>query len=209
MRPIVTIPNLLSLLRMILALTAAGLFIDGRFTLVAIILCAVGVLLDAVDGWCARRLGQCTEIGRHLDPLADKVLMAVVYGVIAARMQSPVIWFFFVLLTGRDVLVTLHRWRSLRTRSISLPAATLGKLKMIAQSVGGVWILVYGFVQRGGDFAFPVYPVVTLLAVTAILSLGSAARYWRVAIAVESRAKRRGGRPVPWSDRRSLEGTFD
>jgi CDP-diacylglycerol--glycerol-3-phosphate 3-phosphatidyltransferase len=171
-----TVPNLLTAIRLALALAAATLFIVGGRPSLAVSMCLVGVLLDALDGWIARRFSQCSQLGRFMDPLADKMLMIVVYGVIAVNMKSIVIWTLFALVVGRDVVVTSSRLRSFRRNGDSMPSDRFGKAKMIVQSVGGAAILVYAYILNGG-FAFLHYPVVMTLAVVMILSYISAGRY--------------------------------
>jgi len=171
-----TIPNLLTAVRLALALAAATLFIVGARPSLAASMCLVGVLLDALDGWYARRFSQCSQLGSFMDPLADKMLMLVVYGVIAVNMKSIVIWTLFTLVVGRDVVVTSSRLRSFRRNGDSMPSDGFGKAKMIVQSIGGAAILVYAYILNGG-FAFLHYPVLMTLAVVMILSYISAGRY--------------------------------
>ncbi|MFQ5511693.1 MAG: CDP-alcohol phosphatidyltransferase family protein [Candidatus Krumholzibacteriia bacterium] len=171
-----TVPNLLTAIRLVLAVAAATLFIVGRLSSLAVSFCLVGVVLDALDGWYARRFAQCTNLGRFMDPLADKMLMLVVYGVIVVNMKSIVIWALFALVAGRDVVVTSSRLRSFRSRGASMPSDRFGKAKMIIQSIGGAAILVYAYILNGG-FTFLHYPVLMTLAVVMVLSYISAGRY--------------------------------
>jgi len=171
-----TIPNLLTAIRLALALAAAALFIVGGRASLAVSMCLVGVLLDALDGWYARRFSQCSRLGSFMDPLADKMLMIVVYGVIAVNMGSIIIWTLFALVVGRDVVVTSSRLRSFRRNGDSMPSDRFGKAKMIVQSIGGAAILVYAYILNGG-FAILHYPVLMTLAVVMILSYISAGRY--------------------------------
>ncbi len=171
-----TVPNLMTALRLVLAVAAAVLFIVGGLSSLAVALCLVGVALDALDGWYARRFSSCSHLGSFMDPLADKMLMIVVYGVIVVNMQSIIIWALFGLVVGRDVVVTSSRLRSFRRRRAPFPSDRFGKAKMIVQSIGGAAILVYAYILNGG-FAFLHYPVLMTLGVVMILSYISAGRY--------------------------------
>lgn len=67
-----TVPNLLSLLRLILVPVYAGIYLRGQYLLAGGIM-AVSCLTDLLDGFIARRWNMITNLGKVLDPLADKV----------------------------------------------------------------------------------------------------------------------------------------
>lgn len=96
------LPNALSLLRLVLAPVVIDLLIEGRPGW-AFAVFAVAGLLDALDGWLARRLDSASAIGAYLDPLADKVLMVGCFVVLGAIDWLPV-W-LVVLVVSRDVAI--------------------------------------------------------------------------------------------------------
>ena len=171
-----TIPNLMSSIRVVMAMAAAVLFATANFEVFAVTLCLGGMILDAIDGWYARKFGQCSQLGKFLDPLADKLLMAVVYGVIAAKMNSFPIWALFALITGRDFVITISRSLQMHKRGATFAADRFGKAKMIVQSAAGIGILSYAYVLRN-SFSFSPYPVIIILLVITFLSYLSAGRY--------------------------------
>ena len=173
---ICTVPNLMTSMRAVLAAVAAAMFFGGRFETLAVILCVVGLLLDAADGWYARRFAQCSHLGRFMDPLADKLLIGVIYTVIAINLNSIVVWVLFGLVMGREMVVTASRSWGFYRRGAPFPADKLGKAKMIVQSLAGALILTYAYVLRGG-FSPLLYPVIATLVVITILSYISAGRY--------------------------------
>ena len=67
-----TIPNLLSFLRLALVPVFTSLYLQGNFSLASIVL-AISCLTDLLDGFIARRFHMITDLGKFLDPLADKV----------------------------------------------------------------------------------------------------------------------------------------
>jgi CDP-diacylglycerol--glycerol-3-phosphate 3-phosphatidyltransferase len=166
----------MSSVRFVIAIAAGVLFATASREVFAVSLCLFGVLLDAADGWYARKFGQCSQLGKFLDPLADKVLMAVVYGVIAAKMNVLPIWSLFALIAGRDLLVTASRWAQLRKHRSTYPSDGFGKAKMVVQSAAGIGILGYGYILRP-VFDFSPYPVIIILLVITVLSYVSAGRY--------------------------------
>jgi len=70
-KEILTVPNLLSLLRLLLIPVYMSVYLSGDRRLAALILVA-SCLTDAVDGWIARRFRMISTVGKILDPLADK-----------------------------------------------------------------------------------------------------------------------------------------
>ena len=70
-KEILTVPNLLSLLRILLIPVYMAIYISGDHRLAALILIA-SCLTDAVDGWIARRFQMISTLGKILDPIADK-----------------------------------------------------------------------------------------------------------------------------------------
>ena len=145
-----TVPNVVTVLRILMAVLAAVCFATGRAVELAVLLCIAAALLDIFDGWYARAFSQCSHLGEHLDPLADKLLMAVVYGVIAVAMGSGVIWVLTFFIALREVAMTVFRSYSLRRHQRFIPANRLGKVKMILQSTVGLAILAYAYLINGG-----------------------------------------------------------
>jgi len=173
-----TVPNVVTVLRMLMALAAAVCFIRGQWQVVGVALCVTAALLDIFDGWYARSFSQCSHLGEHLDPLADKLLMAVVYGEIAFGMDSTLVWSILVLIALRETAMTIFRSYSLRRFRRFIPANRLGKTKMILQSTTGLAILSYAYVINGG-FDIPGALVVLPLLGILVISYVSAAVYAR------------------------------
>ena len=105
-----TIPNLLSLFR-ILTIPFFIYFYLKDMVYVAIIVLVAGGLSDCVDGYIARKFNQITELGKMLDPLADKLTQAAIAICIAFKYPiiAPVLIFFIVkeliMLIGAVVLI--------------------------------------------------------------------------------------------------------
>ena len=119
-----TVPNAVTLVRLLLMPVCAYLLATGRYGW-GIALTAVVGSTDWVDGWLARRTGQVSRLGQLLDPLADRLLIASV--AIALVFQGIVPWQAAVLLVARD-LVLLCAWPLLKRRGIEPPEVIfLGK----------------------------------------------------------------------------------
>ena len=95
----------------------------------AFMLMIVATVIDATDGWLARRDGT-TRSGAFLDPLADKFL--AIGGLSALAAQGIFPWLAVGLITAREVGVSAYRTAAGR-RGISLPARQLGKMKTVFQ----------------------------------------------------------------------------
>ena len=96
------LPNLVTIARVLLVLPTGWLLWHGA-TLEALILIAIAGASDAVDGELARRFDWRTRFGAFADPAADKMLMLVVFVILAIQGHVPV-WLLAVVV-GRDVVI--------------------------------------------------------------------------------------------------------
>ena len=96
------IPNVITLMRILLVLPIAWLLWGGRYP-EALLLVAVAGLSDAVDGALARRFGWRSEFGALLDPLADKIIAVVLFVVLTMQGQLP-LW-LAVVVVARDAVI--------------------------------------------------------------------------------------------------------
>ena len=98
------IPNLLTLLRIILVPVIVILLIQGSF-LKALIAFGVAALSDVLDGFFARVLHQQTTLGAYLDPIADKALLASSFVTLSVLHIIPA-W-LSVIVISRDIIILL------------------------------------------------------------------------------------------------------
>ncbi len=98
-----TIPNLLSLLRLVLVPVFAWLILTRRDGAALTVLAASG-LSDYLDGALARRWGQVSRIGQLLDPAADRLYIVSTLLGLAWREVIP--WWLVAVLVGRDLLLS-------------------------------------------------------------------------------------------------------
>lgn len=174
MRRGITLPNVVTTLRIVMALGAGGLATRTGGAQAAVLVCIAAAFLDAFDGWYARAFGQVSRVGEHMDPFADKVLMGVVYGWVGVDAASSLVWGLIAAVGVREVAMTVFRAYSLRRHGRYIPASPLGRTKMLVQSVVGLGVL--GGTHLAG-FSVPVAAVGVALAVILILSYASAAAY--------------------------------
>lgn len=99
-----TIPNLITVLRIILVPIFVIYMINNN-TLASLIVFIIASMSDALDGFIARVFHQKSDLGAHLDPLADKILLMTAYITLAILKMIPS-W-LAVLTISRDVIILL------------------------------------------------------------------------------------------------------
>jgi CDP-diacylglycerol--glycerol-3-phosphate 3-phosphatidyltransferase len=109
---------------------------------------AVASLTDWLDGFLARRRKEITGLGQWMDPMADKLLVTAAF-VSLVYLDLAKAWMVTVIL-GREFYVTVLRSIA-HARGLSLPASSLGKVKMVAQ-VAAILILILGQGHLRGFF---------------------------------------------------------
>ena len=105
----------------------------------AIILFVIAALSDIADGQIARRRKQVSTLGKFLDPIADKLLISAALIVLVEKHLAPS-WSVVVIL-GREFIITGLRSIA-ASEGIVIQAQSLGKLKMWAQCVAVVALLI-------------------------------------------------------------------
>jgi cardiolipin synthase len=97
-----SLPNLISLLRLVLVPVIISMIVSGRWVGAFLIFVAAGIS-DAVDGWLANRFNLRTELGAYLDPLADKMLLISIY--VALALSNTVPATIAILIVFRDLMI--------------------------------------------------------------------------------------------------------
>ena len=135
-----TVPNLLTLFRILLIPVLAAALLSGIESgdVIAAIVFAVASVTDALDGWIARRNKDVTTFGKLMDPLADKLLItgALISLVSLNRLEA---WVAMVII-AREVAVTILRTIAAE-RGIVIAASWLGKLKTVLQ-IAAIFALI-------------------------------------------------------------------
>ena len=176
------LPNSLTLTRICLAPLLVVVLLtnfEGRTILgvpnelVGAAIFAVASVTDWLDGYLARRRKQITAFGQVIDPSADKLLTCAAL-ISLVRLEYASAWMVTVII-GREFAVTALRQLAY-ARGVAMPASPLGKIKMVAQVVAILaLILAHGqmrafYLDRIGQAA---------LWIAVIVSLASAADYFR------------------------------
>ncbi len=106
--------------------------------ILALCLFIVASLTDAVDGYVARRMGQVTNFGKFIDPLADKLLVMSALLVFVARQEMAAE--AAILIIAREFLVTSLRMVAVAQGKV-IAAGPAGKIKTFAQIIGIAFLL--------------------------------------------------------------------
>ncbi|SDQ39292.1 CDP-diacylglycerol--glycerol-3-phosphate 3-phosphatidyltransferase [Leucobacter chromiiresistens] len=104
---------------------------DGPWRWAAAVFFVLAIATDAWDGHIARSRGLITDLGKLLDPIADKFLTGAALVGLSILAELP--WWVTVLILVREVGITVHRL--LVAHDVVLAAAWAGKVKTVAQSV--------------------------------------------------------------------------
>jgi CDP-diacylglycerol---glycerol-3-phosphate 3-phosphatidyltransferase len=166
---------LVPLLVVVLLTKFEGRLILGvRKELVGAAIFGLASLTDVLDGYLARRRKQITTLGQLMDPLADKLLITAAL-VSLVQMDLAPAWMVAVII-GREFAVTALR-SIFYARGVPIPASPLGKVKMIAQVVA-IIALILG--QHGQAQAFSLHRLgQAALWVVVVAALVSAVDYFR------------------------------
>lgn len=123
--------NLMTALRVALAPVVILLLVYNKPVFAGIVF-VLAALTDKADGYYARKAGAVTDLGKFLDPLADKLLMIPLMITLCYQHLFP-LWALLIVV-GREAVISGIRVIGARKR-ISFPASWSGKIKMFAQIV--------------------------------------------------------------------------
>jgi cardiolipin synthase (CMP-forming) len=134
-----TVPNVLSGLRLATVPVFVWLFVVGH-TNVAVIIYGCAAWTDFFDGLIARRLGQVSELGKFLDPLADRIFILALALMLVVR--GTLVWWLAVIVIARDVLV-LAVYPTIGRRGLGkIPVNFTGKSATAFLLFGLTWLAV-------------------------------------------------------------------
>ena len=110
---------------------------------IAAILFGIAAVTDMLDGWVARRFGQMSKFGEFLDPVADKLMVAIV---LVMLVQGDPLWFVDIIamiIIGREITISaLREWMATIGERANVQVNWLGKVKTVLQMFG-IGFMVY------------------------------------------------------------------
>jgi CDP-diacylglycerol---glycerol-3-phosphate 3-phosphatidyltransferase len=174
------IPNLLTLLRIVLIPIFVLVFylpFQGSHIATAVIFALAG-FTDWLDGYLARTLGQISRLGAFLDPVADKLIVAVALVLVVGEKGLPYLAVPAAVIVGREIVVSaLREWMAEIGKRASVAVSWIGKIKTCMQMLALVFLLLYqpGTVLWLGQIGY------VLLYAAAALTLWSMLLYLKAA----------------------------
>ena len=186
-----TIPTWLTLARIaMIPVLVIVYYLDYRWTNVAATaIFAFASITDWLDGWIARRYQQYSAFGAFLDPVADKLMVAVALVITVQYHHTVWMALWASVIIGREIAVSaLREWMAELGQRAKVAVATVGKIKTVVQMVAlgfllyrepllGLPILVaWAVVTQVMGFEWTFLPMAAvstaLVALTATLGLG-------------------------------------
>ncbi|MFA5683077.1 MAG: CDP-diacylglycerol--glycerol-3-phosphate 3-phosphatidyltransferase [Lysobacteraceae bacterium] len=175
-----TLPTMLTLLRIAsIPVLVLVFYLPYQWThLAAALVFALGALTDWLDGWIARRFSMSSAFGAFLDPVADKLAVAVALILIVQRHPTVFMALIAAVIIGREITISaLREWMAEIGQKTRVKVVWIGKIKTIAQMVALVMLLYREDIGRLPTFLLGE----ALLAVAAVLTLWSGFAYLRAA----------------------------
>jgi cardiolipin synthase len=170
----VNLPNLITIGRILLVPVVVWA-IASREMQIAFLVFLIAGISDAVDGFLAKRLGMTSELGAHLDPLADKVLIVSIY--IALGITESIPRWVVILVVSRDILIVggvMLAW--FLGKPIRVKPVLVSKLNTVAQIVFAC--LVLASLAFGVEVAAVQDAIMALVAALTLASVGFYVREW-------------------------------
>ncbi len=177
---IFTIPNIMSALRIVLVPFFAVMYLQGQLV-VAVVLLLLSGLTDMLDGFVARRFNQITDLGKILDPFADKLTQGVVAMCVAIRF--PAIRLLLGLFILKELLMLGCAVVLLKKHKRPCAAKWYGKVAtvMFYVSVGTIVTLNGLELVQPATFQMAAF---IMLGLTGIMMAYAAVRYFQIFLTI-------------------------
>lgn len=172
------LPNILTLSRIIMIPVFVAIFylpFEWSY-LVSASIFALAAATDWLDGYLARKLDQSTPFGAFLDPVADKLMVAVALAVLIEEHSAILLTIPATVIIGREIVISaLREWMAEVGSRASVAVSYIGKVKTTAQMAAIVGLLAFPPGVTQADVALG------LLYIAAALTLWSMGLYLKAA----------------------------
>ena len=177
-----SLPNILTSMRIIMIPILVVLFyfldVEWRYIAAAVVF-TIASITDWLDGYLARKLGQTTAFGAFLDPVADKLIVAVALVLLVEIHASAALAIPAIVIVSREIVVSaLREWMAKYSSMRSVAVSVLGKVKTGFQMTAIVILLGCG--PAGLDNPAVILGYILLYA-AAILTIWSMCEYLKIA----------------------------
>ena len=176
------IPNILSIMRIVLTPIFVLLMLLNTFymKLFALIIFFISSLSDFLDGYLARKFNYITEMGKFIDPVADKVLIVSAFIVLNIFYSNIVQMWMIVAIVSRDIFITCARYFFITYYKTSINTSFLGKFKTLLQIIVIHIILLFHLYNPAliNNFTFFSFNLIYVLMIVCIIfTIGSGLHY--------------------------------
>ncbi|MFW6172359.1 MAG: CDP-diacylglycerol--glycerol-3-phosphate 3-phosphatidyltransferase [Elusimicrobiota bacterium] len=155
----------LTFLRIILAIPFVLFLLRESliFKIISLVIFIIAVMTDYLDGKVARKRGEVSDLGKFLDPLADKIFImsSLIIFVQLEKIRVPA-WPVILIVAREFVVNGLRTFGA--TKGEVIAATMAGKIKTISQIIGVFLIILILIIERFESFAF--YIVIIVCAIT-------------------------------------------
>ncbi|MCD7723005.1 MAG: CDP-alcohol phosphatidyltransferase family protein [Clostridiales bacterium] len=175
----VTVPNFLSLIRILLIPVFAVLFLKDHFV-AAVIVIIVAELTDLIDGAVARKFNQVSALGKLLDPIADKLSQMAIVIVLIVKYWENAIKYLFMFFIAKEILMLIGGAILISKGKRPVAAEMWGKVATTVFCI--VMILVLALGENGAlcdyiGFTLPSAATWVLVSISAVCTLCSLLGY--------------------------------
>jgi len=174
------LPNILSLLRIALIPVLIGCYFlpSETASIWATIVFAIASLTDWLDGYLARKWDQTSAFGAFIDPVADKLIVAIALVLVLYKTPEWYVLIPVVIIIGREITVSaLREWMAEVGERNAVKVSFVGKLKTAFQMIS-IGCLIF----HNSLFGLPIFDIgIALLYVASALTISSMWSYLKAA----------------------------
>lgn len=169
------LPNAITIARIVCAPVFLWLLLaddgrDGALRWVAAVLFIVAIATDGIDGHLARKYNLVSDLGKLLDPIADKALTGLAFIGLSILGELP--WWVTIIVLVREVGITIYRFMVVSDHVLA--AAWMGKLKTVAQAVA-LSLALLPLAAYVGEWV--IWPNIVTMWIAVILTIASGLDY--------------------------------
>ncbi|WP_043447543.1 MULTISPECIES: CDP-diacylglycerol--glycerol-3-phosphate 3-phosphatidyltransferase [Arthrobacter] len=185
--PVLNIANVLTVVRILMVPFFVWFLLlddgrDGLFRWLAVLVFAVAIYTDKLDGDLARSRGLITDFGKIADPIADKLLIGS--ALVMLSVLGELWWWVTIVILVREIGITLLRFAVIRYGV--MPASRGGKLKTVVQTVA-ILLFLIPLQSIAGDWAW--WPAAAVMAAAVVITVVTGVDYVVQAIRLRAAAR--------------------
>lgn len=169
-----TIPNILTLLRLLMLPLLFIIFywpFEYHYLAATVVFTLIG-FTDFLDGYLARKLNQFSPFGAFMDPVADKIAVAMCYILITELYQNPWVTACVIVIIGREIAISaLREWMAALGKSEKIAVANIGKWKTFFQmfTIGAMFLAAEHFSVYWNYLAYVSLAIATVLTLISMI----------------------------------------